>query len=63
YDSHACLFYAASITKACCKEKNTGDKIHTLTSCCFPNPTLYINKKNYKVLSLLGSNNNAKLRS
>ncbi|KAI8644475.1 hypothetical protein BD408DRAFT_413148 [Parasitella parasitica] len=30
------------------------DTIYALTSCCFPNPTLYINKKNYKVLSLLG---------
>ncbi|KAG2198846.1 hypothetical protein INT46_007348 [Mucor plumbeus] len=30
------------------------DTIYALTSCCFPNPTIYINKKNYKVINLLG---------
>lgn len=30
------------------------DTIYALTSCCFPNPSIYINKKNYKVIHLLG---------
>ncbi|KAI8049805.1 kinase-like domain-containing protein [Gilbertella persicaria] len=30
------------------------DTIYALTSCCFPNPTIRINKKNYKVINLLG---------
>ncbi|KAK4516976.1 uncharacterized protein ATC70_000304 [Mucor velutinosus] len=30
------------------------DTIYALTSCCFPNPSIYINKKNYKVIYLLG---------
>ncbi|KAL9542062.1 hypothetical protein MBANPS3_008794 [Mucor bainieri] len=30
------------------------DTVYALTSCCFPNPSIYINKKNYKVINLLG---------
>ncbi|KAG2201670.1 hypothetical protein INT47_003896 [Mucor saturninus] len=30
------------------------DTIYALTSCCFPNPTISINRKNFKVINLLG---------
>ncbi|CAO3619947.1 unnamed protein product [Mucor hiemalis] len=30
------------------------DTVYGLTSCCFPNPTIHINKRNYKVINLLG---------
>ncbi|KAI9474168.1 MAG: kinase-like domain-containing protein [Benjaminiella poitrasii] len=30
------------------------DTIYALTSCCFPNPTITINRKKYKVINLLG---------
>ncbi|KAI9268438.1 other/NAK protein kinase [Helicostylum pulchrum] len=30
------------------------DTVYALTSCCFPNPTIHINKKNFKVINLLG---------
>lgn len=41
FNAHALL---ASITHA----------VSQLTSCCLPNPTLYINQRSFKVIKLLG---------
>jgi serine/threonine kinase 16 len=30
------------------------DAIGQLTGCCMPNPTLYINRRSFKVIKLLG---------
>ncbi|CAG8579726.1 13617_t:CDS:2 [Dentiscutata erythropus] len=30
------------------------DTLYSVTSCCFPNPTLYINRRTFKVIRLLG---------
>ncbi|KAF0553302.1 kinase-like protein [Gigaspora margarita] len=30
------------------------DTLYSITSCCFPNPTLYINRRTFKVIRLLG---------
>ena len=31
-----------------------SDAINQLTGCCLPNPTLYINRRSFKVVKLLG---------